>query len=131
MLARCNNPGIKGYGGAGIRVRERWHTFVNFLEDMGPRPDGCTLGRKDHTKDYDRGNCEWQTRKKQQRDRRGNNYITFNGVTKCIAEWAEGIGMTYAALKERLKKPEKWTLEAALTTPQISNTAPKPRKKHS
>lgn len=67
MLSRCYKPGTNSYedyGGAGIRVCERWYTFANFLADMGERPKGCTLGRIDHTKDYSKDNCEWQTRKK-------------------------------------------------------------------
>lgn len=132
MLARCyksKTNGYEEYGGSGIRVCERWHTFSNFLADMGPRPDGRTLGRKDHTKDYSRDNCEWQTRKVQQRERRGNNLITFNGRTQCLSAWAEGLGMTYAALKARLNNPDRWPLERALTTPQIPNDAPKSRRK--
>ena len=50
----------KYYGGVGIECCERWYSFKNFLEDMGPRPstDHC-LSRIDHSKDYTPGNVEW------------------------------------------------------------------------
>lgn len=41
--------------------------------------------------------------------------ITYNGVTKRVAEFAEDFGMTYYQLKKRLMRG--WTVERALTQP--------------
>lgn len=83
MINRCHNPNnasFARYGGKGIVVCDRWRAdFLNFLEDMGERPDGMTLDRIDPYGNYDPGNCRWATLKEQ----RAN--ITAEGDAKTRA----------------------------------------------
>jgi hypothetical protein len=65
MKSRCTNLNIAAYqwyGGAGIKVCDRWlDSFEAFLEDMGEKPEGTTLSRFADTGDYEPGNCAWHT----------------------------------------------------------------------
>ena len=75
MLQRCSKPSRADwprYGGRGISVCERWHSFDNFLADMGVCPDGLTLDRIDNCGNYEPGNCRWVTWEVQYRNRRTN-----------------------------------------------------------
>ena len=115
MRKRCLNPNQKTfsyYGGRGIEICKRWGKFENFHSDMGNCPEGFTLDRINPDGNYEPSNCRWASVKTQTRNRRQNHLITFNGKTQCLAAWAEEIGITYGALKQRIKR--NWSLEKAL-----------------
>jgi len=111
MLERCKNPknaSYKNYGGKGIVVCERWKGesgFVNFLSDMGERPDGKTLDRfPNKNGNYEKKNCRWATDKEQARNRKGNLTIEYNGEKKIISEWAEFFSVDNRNFHFMLKK---------------------------
>lgn len=125
MVARCTRPHAKDfprYGGRGITVCERWRTFANFLADMGERPAGLTLDRKDGTGGYEPANCRWATPKEQARNRRNNVLLTHDGQTATVAEWAERTGLERKTLEYRVRAG--WPAERALTTPSTINRKP-------
>lgn len=101
MKKRCyckTNKAFSSYGGRGIIVCERWLMprgigFRNFVADMGPRPAGMTLERRENDKDYCPENCIWATMKDQGNNRRNNIRLTLDGVTKTATQWAHAIGL--------------------------------------
>jgi hypothetical protein len=69
MIQRCTNAKhrqFKDYGGRGITVCEAWlHSFHQFYNDMGKRPAGKTLDRRDGDLGYSRANCRWSNKPEQ------------------------------------------------------------------
>lgn len=105
MLARCENPKSKDYfryGGRGIVVCERWHTFANFLADMGERPERLTLERRDNDGPYHPENCEWADWKTQSKNKSGVATLRFAGKSLTIPEWSIDLGVSVTALRHRL-----------------------------
>lgn len=130
MKGRCeynSNPSYKDYGGRGIKVCERWHSFENFFADMGHPPLELTLDRIDNNGDYEPDNCRWATRKVQQNNNRQNRKIKFNGMTKTIAEWAQVRGIKAPTIGHRIKRG--WNPEKALMTPTGKYAGRKQNKK--
>lgn len=96
MKGRCftpTNPHYFNYGGRGITVCERWkNSFQNFIDDMGPRPQGTTIDRINNDGNYEPGNCRWATKSQQQRNQRNTRKIVIEGVEYIAAELAEKYG---------------------------------------
>jgi hypothetical protein len=82
MLGRCGNPkkkDWKNYGGRGIKVCERWHSFENFFSDMGKKPNPrLTIERMDNDGNYEPGNCKWATYEEQAANRRKRKCLKEN-----------------------------------------------------
>lgn len=120
LIDRCTNPSnqaYKHYGDRGIGVCERWIKFDNFFEDMGERPSKKhSLDRIDNSMGYSMENCRWATSKTQNRNKRGNHLITFDGQTKSVTEWAEEIGINRHVLYARINT-HAWDIKDALSIP--------------
>jgi len=105
MLSRCRNQNDANwprYGGVGITVCRRWYQFENFIEDMGKRPEGKRLGRKNVTKGYTKKNTLWVTMEESANNRRKSCLITFQGVRMTAARWGRKLGIPSSTLTNRI-----------------------------
>lgn len=119
MLRRCYNVEYREfayYGGRGIAVCDEWrNSFYEFLHDMGERPEGMSLDRIDTNGNYEPSNCRWATPQEQTRNRRSNVYITHNGETMILNDWATKLKISRITLKSRLRYG--WSIAETLDTP--------------
>lgn len=121
MNWRCNKlcAQRKDYADRGITVCARWTGeagFLNFLQDMGPKPAGTSLDRKDNDKGYAPDNCRWATAQQQASNRRSANKLAYKGRTQSATEWAAELKLSVAVVFARLHKLN-WTVEKTLETP--------------
>lgn len=118
---RCTNPKnpkYQNYGGRGIRVCERWHTFENFYADMGNRPSlKHSIDRLDVNGNYDPANCRWATITEQARNSTTNHIVEWEGKSMCLAEVAEVTGVPYKLLLSRLDGGKRSVQEAVNFVP--------------
>lgn len=131
MIQRCynaNHQSFHHYGGRGIIVCQQWRdSFIDFLADIGNRPSPKhTLERVNNNGNYEPGNTVWAKRFEQHRNTRSNVWITHNGETLCLQDWANKLGRSPNLIKYRLK--HGWSIEKALNTPPLNNGH---RKSHS
>ena len=104
------------YGGRGIKVCDRWLSFENFFEDMGPKPSKeYSIERGDVDGDYCPENCRWASPLEQANNTRNNRKLTHNGRTQNLGQWEAELGFKPGTIKGRLRIG--WSVEKALTTP--------------
>lgn len=103
----CNSTNYKNYGGRGIIVCDEWKgnylSFRAWALNNGYN-DNLTIDRIDVNGNYEPENCRWATNAVQQRNKRTNHNITYNGETHCIKEWAEILGVPKSKLYSRIKR---------------------------
>lgn len=119
MKRRCyasSDKRFERYGARGIGVCKRWHKFENFYADMGPKPVGMSLDRKDNNKGYSKANCRWADNKTQSRNRSTNNRITIKGETLILSEWCERYSVKYTTVIQRFRRG--WSPIEAITIPK-------------
>ncbi len=120
MMARCYTPsatGFKNYGGRGIGVCDRWReSYVNFLADMGERPEGFTIERINVNGPYNPDNCRWATRMEQGANKRNNVVFDVGGERLTMAEAAKAVDIPYDMLRHRVSRG--WSGASALARPK-------------
>ena len=118
MMERCSSEGAvayRYYGAKGVRVCERWHSFWNFVEDMGMKPTPLhTIDRwPNKSGNYGPGNCRWATMAEQNHNKENNHWIEYEGERLTIDQWARKLGVKSCTICSRIKRG--WSLEEIVT----------------
>lgn len=106
------------YGGRGVRISDEWinnpELFCEYVESL-PRysEDGTTIDRINPNRNYERGNLRWLSLGEQQSNKRNNVFLTFDGRTMTMTEWAKETGIAQTTLSRR--KKAGWSVEQMLT----------------
>lgn len=109
MHQRCNNTNHKfypRYGGRGIKVCDEWGDFEPFRDwalDSGYE-SGLTLDRECNDSGYYPENCRWVPQQTQVNNRSITRFVTYNGDTRTIAEWARLLHVSYNTLLTRINR---------------------------
>ena len=113
MIYRCENQKhahFDKYGGRGISVCAEWRaSFECFLIDMGQRPEGMTLDRRDNDGNYSKDNCRWATRSQQNANqfhpkKPGLGMVLHHeGIALTVKAWSERLGIPVATIHKRIK----------------------------
>lgn len=99
---RCYNKTnmfYKDYGARGITVCDEWldkeYGHENFRKwaMISGYKNGLSIDRINNNLGYSPNNCRWATAKQQANNRRTNNLLTINNVTKTVTEWADKISL--------------------------------------
>lgn len=127
MKGRCKYKYIdsyKHYGGRGIKVCEEWdksfESFYKWSMEHG-YTDKLSIDRIDVNGNYEPSNCRWATSKEQSRNKRTNVYITYNGETRVLKDWAEFLGIDKNTLWGRINI-SGWSIEDAFNKPVRQQT---------
>ena len=104
---RCRNPksiNYKNYGWRWINYDERRECFENFKQDMYVTYfEWATIDRIDTNWNYCIENCRWATYKQQANNRRNNERITIDWITKNIMERADHYKIDWRTLYSRIR----------------------------
>lgn len=122
MRERCRREShefFRLYGGRGITICEKWNDFEAFLADMGERPPGMCIERKDTNGNYEPENCRWATMKEQGNNRRNNRRLEIDGKIQTATAWSEKSGIDARTIIHRLNRG--WEPKRAVFSP---TTAP-------
>ena len=109
MRNRCTNPNqpaYADYGARGITICDDWmESFENFLRDMGDRPEGYSLERKNVHGGYNKNNCCWIPRKQQAKNKTTTRRVLVDGKEMIQSDAAKYLGVPHQALIGWRKKP--------------------------
>ena len=107
MKRRCKNESrsdYERYGGRGIYVCKEWEDDFSAFRDWSMNngyTEELTLDRRDVNGSYTPDNCRWTDDETQRNNTRRNVFVTIEGDTKTLAQWARVVGVTTSTMHTR------------------------------
>lgn len=105
IRARCYNKKNNRYtetGGRGIVMCDRWRdSFENFYADMGERPAGKQIFRKDINGNYTPENCVWRLPSEAMRNNRRSKIVEINEKSYNVKDAEKLLGIYRSSINQR------------------------------
>jgi hypothetical protein len=107
---RCynhKNDAYSDYGGRGVTVYQQWReSFTAFMSYIGPRPSpDYSIDRYPNKNgNYEPGNVRWANFEEQNRNKRDNVWVTYNGELRLVMDVCVEIGFNINTAYSRHKK---------------------------
>ena len=127
---RCSNPNspaYKYYGGRGVKICDEWLTdFKSFYDwaiangwEKGKEIDKDKKAKEAGVEalEYSPQWCSVIDKSENNKYRRSSIFITLDGETKCVKDWAKKYGISRSTITNRIK--EGWNNEDAVKKPLI------------
>lgn len=115
-MLRCYDPTCKAYkwyGARGIKVVTRWHSYINYFNDMKLGFSwGLEIDRRDNNSNYSPDNCRWVTQAENTRNSNQVKNLFYNGTIMLQADWARKRNIDSSLIGVRLKNG--WSIDEAL-----------------
>ena len=90
-------------------IKIKWDDGIEeFIEHIGPRPDGFQLDRIDTNGNYEPGNVRWISPEGNANNVRSNVTLTHNGKTQTVSQWAKELGINPEVFRSRIKRGWSW-----------------------
>lgn len=129
IIQRCHNTNhkkYKNYGALGITMCDEWRNDFNSFKIWaldngwvkGLKIDKDIKAPKNGPKIYSPDHCSIITQKENTRNTDRNRIIEYNGISMCVAEWADKLGIKYYCLIARIKRG--WDIERAFKKEDFS-----------
>ena len=104
---RTKNKDYQHYGDRGIKVCQEWlddfMSFYNWAINNGYQ-ENLTIDRIDVNGNYEPDNCRWVDQKTQTNNKRNSVYLTYEGKTQTITQWADELNCNRSAMYIRHRK---------------------------
>lgn len=108
---RCYNQHDKSYqkwyGSKGIMMCDEWkNNFISFRDwsISNGYAEGLTIDRINSDGNYEPSNCRWVTPRTQATNKSNNVWLTHNGETLTVTDWARRLKVTQSTIKRRFAK---------------------------